>query len=132
MNKGFSREKRLLQSQQFKAVFDSPDHRLSGRCVLLLSRLNQLEHPRLGLVIGKKNVKLAVDRNRIKRQFRESFRQQQAGLPGVDIVLVARRHLGDLSNDELNKVINTLIKRLIRQTDDKQPSAAQAGSPSDA
>ena len=95
MNLGFGREKRLLKPQQFKAVFDSAAHKVSSKYALLLARDNQLGHPRLGLVIGKKNVKLAVDRNRIKRQIRESFRHSQHQLPGVDIVIVARRGIAD-------------------------------------
>lgn len=57
MNLGFGREKRLLTPQQFKAVFDSASNKVQGKSVLLLARDNQLEHPRLGLVIGKKKRK---------------------------------------------------------------------------
>src|SRR5690606_36964641 len=60
VSRGFGREKRLLTPRQFKAVFDSPSGKAPGKNVLLLARDNQLDHPRLGLVIGKKSVKLAV------------------------------------------------------------------------
>ena len=65
MNLAFGRDKRLLTPQQFKAVFDSASNKVPGKNVLLLARENQLEHPRLGLVIGKKSVKLGVERYRI-------------------------------------------------------------------
>lgn len=47
---------------------------------------------RLGLVIGKKQVKNAVDRNLIKRLARENFRLRHARLEGYDLVfrLLAR------------------------------------------
>lgn len=115
MNLGFGREKRLLTPQQFKAVFDSASNKVPGKNVLLLARDNQLEHPRLGLVIGKKSVKLAVERNRIKRQIRESFRHNQNILDGVDIVIVARRGIADLSNIELRQQFDKMWKRLARQ-----------------
>ena len=115
MNLGFGREKRLLTPQQFKAVFDSASNKVSGKSVLLLARNNLLEHPRLGLVIGKKSVKLAVERNRIKRQIRESFRHNQDILNGVDIVIVARRGIADLSNIELRQQFDKMLKRLARQ-----------------
>lgn len=115
MNQGFSREKRLLNASQFKVVFDSPDIRLSGRNVLLLARFNQLEHPRLGLVIGKKNIKLAVERNRVKRQMRECFRMQQDLLPDADLVMVARKGLADLSNEQLHADLTRLYQRLQRK-----------------
>ena len=115
MNLGFGREKRLLTPQQFKAVFDSANNKVQGKSVLLLARDNQLGHPRLGLVIGKKSVKLAVERNRIKRQIRESFRHNQDILNGVDIVIVARRGIADLSNIELRQQFDKMWKRLARQ-----------------
>ena len=111
---GFGREKRLLTPRQFKAVFDSPSGKAPGKSVLLLARDNQLDHPRLGLVIGKKSVKLAVERNRIKRQIRESFRLNQDNLTGWDIVVVARKGLGDLENGELAQQFGKLWKRLAR------------------
>lgn len=46
---------------------------------------------RLGIVVAKRNVKLAVDRNKLKRQIRESFRQQQLTLAGLDVVVVVKR-----------------------------------------
>lgn len=126
MNQGFGREKRLLNAHQFKAVFDSPDIRLSGRCVLLLARFNQLEHHRLGLVIGKKNIKLSVERNRVKRQIREHFRKEELTLLGLDVVMVARKGLADLSNSELQIELATLWKRLLRQCSAKNKTSLAA------
>ncbi|EMD98158.1 MULTISPECIES: ribonuclease P protein component [Stutzerimonas stutzeri subgroup] len=114
MSRGFGREKRLLTPRQFKAVFDSPSGKVPGRNVLLLARENDLQHPRLGLVIGKKSVKLSVERNRIKRQIRETFRHHQSDLVGWDIVIVARKGLADLDNPELAKQFAKLWKRLSR------------------
>ncbi len=114
MSRGFGREKRLLTPRQFKAVFDSPSGKVPGRNVLLLARENDLQHPRLGLVIGKKSVKLSVERNRIKRQIRETFRHHQLELAGWDIVIIARKGLADLENPELAKQFAKLWKRLSR------------------
>ena len=50
---------------------------------------SQLPHGRLGLAISKKVSARAVDRNRIKRQIRESFRECQEDLAGLDIVVMA-------------------------------------------
>ena len=114
MSRDFCREKRLLTPRHFKAVFDSPSGKVPGKNVLLLARDNGLDHPRLGLVIGKKSVKLSVERNRLKRQIRESYRLTQEVLNGWDIVIVARKGLGDLDNPELAQQFGKLWKRLAR------------------
>ncbi|WP_322980017.1 ribonuclease P protein component [Pseudomonas sp. C11] len=128
VSRGFDREKRLLTPRQFKAVFDSPSGKAPGKSVLLLARDNELDHPRLGLVIGKKSVKLAVERNRIKRQIRESFRQNQDNLIGWDIVVVARKGLGDLENAELAKQFDKLWKRLARNRPSREAEASPGTS----
>jgi len=43
--------------------------------------------PRLGMVVPKRLLRLAVLRNAVKRQAREAFRQRASGLPAVDVVL---------------------------------------------
>jgi ribonuclease P protein component len=120
VSRGFGREKRLLTPRQFKAVFDSPNGKVPGKNVLLLARDNELDHPRLGLVIGKKSVKLSVERNRLKRQIRESFRLSQDSLVGWDIVVVARKGLADLDNAELAQQFGKLWKRLARNKPTRQ------------
>ena len=114
VSQDFSREKRLLTPRHFKAVFDSPTGKVPGKNLLILARDNDLEHPRLGLVIGKKSVKLSVERNRLKRLIRESFRLHQDNLVGWDIVIVARKGLGELGNPELTQHFGKLWKRLAR------------------
>ncbi|NWB90280.1 ribonuclease P protein component [Pseudomonas agarici] len=114
VSQDFSREKRLLTPRHFKSVFDSPTGKVPGKNLLLLARNNDLDHPRLGLVIGKKSVKLSVERNRLKRLLRESFRLHQDSLIGWDIVIVARKGLGDVENLELIQHVGKLWKRLAR------------------
>ncbi|MCY1265455.1 Ribonuclease P protein component [compost metagenome] len=131
VSRDFVRDKRLLTSRQFTAVFDSPTTKVPGKHVLLLARENGLDHPRLGLVIGKKNVKLAVERNRLKRIIRESFRHNQESLGGLDIVIIARRGLGDMENPELHLQFGKLWKRLLRNrprpgTEGESPGGADS------
>jgi ribonuclease P protein component len=128
VSRRFGREKRLLTPRQFKAVFDSPTGKIPGKHVLLLARDNDLDHPRLGLVIGKKSVKLSVERNRLKRQIRETFRHHQASLAGWDIVVVARKGLGELENAELALQFVKLWKRLARNRSGQPPHADPKGA----
>lgn len=55
---------------------------------------------RLGLVVAKRNVKLAVARNKLKRLIRESFRRQQVQLNGLDVVVVVKKDFGLLPHEK--------------------------------
>ena len=57
----------------------------------MLACASEQPQARLGIVVAKRNVKLAVDRNRLKRLVRESFRQQQEHLGGLDIVVIIKK-----------------------------------------
>lgn len=52
---------------------------------MLYTRLNQLPHARLGVVVAKRFAPRAVTRNTIKRVTRELFRV--TGLPAIDCVV---------------------------------------------
>lgn len=106
MNFGFSPSLRLLKSSEFKRVFDKAEVKVSDKNILILARKNQLEIPRLGLIIAKKNVRTAVSRNRIKRVIRETFRHSQHSLQGLDYVVLARKGLGELDNRQLHSLLD--------------------------
>ena len=48
---------------------------------------NAMPGARLGLIVGKRAMRRAHDRNRLKRAAREAFRQRRARLPALDVVL---------------------------------------------
>lgn len=87
---GLNKQQRLDQPSQFQALFDAPDFRQSNKAFLVLAKHNSLEHSRLGLVVSKKKAKRAVDRNLVKRLSRESFRQHQQQLAGIDLLVLLR------------------------------------------
>lgn len=82
----------------------------------MLAVSGNLARPRLGLVIAKKNVARAVDRNRVKRVLRESFRHNQGLLPAVDIVILARSGIGSLGKDVIRLKIEKLWQDLIQKS----------------
>ena len=121
----FGQSKRLLNANDYKRVFDKPDARASHRHLLLLGRLNGLDHHRLGLVIAKKNVRLAVQRNRIKRIAREFFRILPKTDAPMDVLLLARRNMDQLDNAELSSILQHQWQRLVHASADTRSNARQ-------
>lgn len=111
----FRKSSRLLASQDFQRVFQRAKYKVSDRYLLILATPNNLRRPRLGLVIGKKNVRLAVQRNRVKRHIRESFRLNQHKLPSFDAIVLARGQLDGLSDQALDALIDKQWSKLCQQ-----------------
>jgi len=105
---------RLLKPAEFSRVFKQAI-RSSDRMLTILAAPNDLGHPRLGLAISKKNARRAVDRNRIKRIIRESFRQKQNLLPDIDLVVMAKPQTKSAMNAELFTSLEHHWDRLIEQ-----------------
>ncbi len=110
---GFGKERRLLRAAQYSRVFDNVEARASHKHLLLLARRNNGPGHRLGLVIAKKNVRLAVQRNRVKRVAREVFRTRPVTEPSLDVILLARRGLDRLDNRELADLLREQWQRLL-------------------
>ena len=101
----YSRKLRLLTPSHFEYVFShavaapNPD-------LTLLARRNELNHPRVGITVAKKNVRRACDRNRLKRLIRESFRLNQHNMPNIDIVVVVKKGLNVRDNQAIHTLLN--------------------------
>jgi|TARA_R100001509_G_scaffold148104_1_gene105727 ribonuclease P protein component len=121
---GFDKTRRLLTAEHYRRVFAAPDARASHRQILLLARTNEQPGHRLGLVVAKKNVRKAVQRNRIKRIAREVFRFQPSQPLNLDVIVLARRGLDELDNPALAKLLREQWSRLLRTSQhnrDKRP-----------
>ncbi|RUR31096.1 ribonuclease P protein component [Vreelandella nanhaiensis] len=113
-SQGFPRCLRLLNAGDFSHVFEQADLKVHGKGMMALARMSTRGYPRIGLVVSKKNVKRAVDRNRFKRLVRESARLRQHHLPSMDIVILAKRGVQDIDNETLNRQLHGMWKRLQR------------------
>ena len=109
---GFPKTTRLLSAEDYKAVFSNSQFKASCRHILVLAISNDSQKSRLGLVIAKKHISKAVQRNKVKRIIRDSFRLHQETLAGLDIVVLARKDADKLGNPQLRDKIQKLWKEL--------------------
>ena len=108
----YPRELRLLTPADFQNVFNNPPVKAVSRELTLLTKPNQQEHPRMGVTISKKVAKRAVDRNRIKRIIRETYRLKQHKLSGFDIIVIAKPGVTKLCNENLSSLLDYLWRKL--------------------
>ncbi|MCG8520239.1 MULTISPECIES: ribonuclease P protein component [Marinobacter] len=111
----FPKNARLLRPGDYGRVFDNVQIKVPHRHFLVLASANELGRPRLGLIFAKKNLKHAVQRNRVKRLVRESFRQHP-DLPAVDIIVLGRQGLAGIENAKLHAILDELWQRLRRKS----------------
>lgn len=110
----FPATRRLRDRAAFQRVFQRPV-KVSAGVLTLYARPNGLDHARLGLAISRKACRLAVDRNRIKRVVRESFRRHQQILGGVDIIVMARPGVAGHDNRQLFTILDETWPRLVER-----------------
>lgn len=108
---GFRRQQRLLKPAEFSDVFSARKIK-RGETFSLHYRVNDKSIARLGLIVPKKQARLAVLRNAIKRQAREVFRLRSAGLPEFDLVLRLSRPLTAMDKPAWRTEIASLFDRI--------------------
>jgi ribonuclease P protein component len=109
----FPREYRLTEKRQFDAVLSARTIQLRSGSFRLYATANKEAGARLGLIVGKRQLKRAVDRNRVKRALRETFRVRRTILPAYDIVVqLADRPRGESVSGEAASIWPRLVSAL--------------------
>lgn len=86
----YPRRSRLIAAGEYAAALNS---RWRRSATWFSAHVLRSEHSaaRLGLTIPKRLVPRAVERNKVKRLVRESFRRRRATLGAIDVVIRLRR-----------------------------------------
>lgn len=85
----FTAAQRIPRSEGYKKSLQSES--VADKYFKLFFVRNQLGTARLGIVAAKRYIPKAVDRNRVKRDIREAFRQHKITGSGFDLVVMVRR-----------------------------------------
>jgi len=86
----FRPHERINDPKDFRRAFERK-RSASDASMVVYGAENGLDYARLGISVGRKKIRSAAARNRVKRLLREAFRLSKAELPtGVDLVIVPR------------------------------------------
>ena len=106
-------QRRIRRKAQFDAL-QASGRRLANAHFGLTMRANDADGARLGLAVSIKVAGSGVERNRIRRAIRESFRLNQHELPAVDLVVSARSRARGASSSELRDSLADLWAKIRR------------------
>jgi len=105
---------RLLNAAEFEHVFKHAE-RSSSKALTVLARPSGRQQARLGLAVPRRQIRKAVERNRVKRLVRESFRHHQAMLEGLDVVVLVRGPLAEKNSERVFLCLEDHWQRISRR-----------------
>lgn len=106
----YPKSARLLRRSEYLQL-KSGRPGFTGPAFLVVWRLNDLGHPRLGITASRK-VGCAVVRNRFKRHVREFFRLHAHIMPSVDLNIIARSRAATLDGRLLRMELNRFFQQI--------------------
>ncbi len=110
----FPAERRLRRKADFEAAY-AQGRRFGNAYFGIIARPNDTGSPRLGLAVATRISRTSVERNRIRRVVRESFRLAQHAFAPVDLVVSARARAKGAPSPELRAALQELWDKVRQQ-----------------
>ena len=117
----FPAPRRLRHKPEFDAAY-ARGRRFGNGFFAVTVISNDKSGPRLGMAVALRVARTAVERNRIRRIVRESFRVHQHTLPAVDIVVSARPKALGAPGGQLHRSL-TAVWQQVRERCALSPSS---------
>jgi ribonuclease P protein component len=111
MDERLTPQERIRKKKEFLTLYKT-GRRYRGRYFHLVFGANDFEFSRLAVVVSKK-IGNAVTRNKIKRRIRALFRRNKLRLKKpMDVILIAKREILDLSVSDLAAEFFSVLERI--------------------
>ncbi len=100
----------LKGNAKFDSIFSSNDYQIQAGPFKILLKKNRTNDLSLGLIIPKKKIALASNRNFVKRRAREIIRNKK--FLGHDIIFLVKQKIKDFDKAKVKNHINNLKRKL--------------------
>ncbi len=107
-------DRRLRRKADFEAAY-AQGRRFGNAYFGIIVRPNASAGPRLGLAVATRISRTSVERNRIRRVVRESFRLAQHAFAPVDLVVSARPRAKGAPSADLRAALQELWDKVRQQ-----------------
>ena len=107
-------QRRLRRKSDFEAAY-ARGRRFGNGFFAVTAYSNDIGWPRVGLAVAARTAGGSVERNRIRRIIRESFRLHQHEIPALDLVVSIRPRARDAAGSELHASLAALWKKVTEQ-----------------
>jgi len=101
----------INEGRCFKKILSLHRNRLTSRYFFLY--YSSADYPEVGLQIGKRFLKKATNRNKVKRLIREYLRIHQETLPTMKFIIGVRKNIDEVELAELKICFYHLIGKFI-------------------
>lgn len=108
---------RLHSPNEFEITLRSD--KMVNKWFVIFAKLNELTHPRLGIIVSKRVAPKAVQRNKIKRVVRECFRRYAISSVKADFVVRVNRKFGKNESQLVQKKLSEQLTAFGDMYDDK-------------
>ena len=112
-----TRRFRLTGTGAFERVFRN-GRRREGEFLQLVATMAERECGRVGFVIGRKALPLAVDRNRVRRMLRVALRQARPAIDRFDLIVRLKR---GAPRAEFPRILREAAALLVAVASEKAP-----------
>jgi ribonuclease P protein component len=110
----FPRSARLLTGRDYQRVMRG-GARVHTANLMLVVASGVGTQARLGLAVSRRRVRLAHERNRIKRVARETFRLNHHDMPAMDVVVLAKPGADGLPMEDLQRQMSQALRKASRK-----------------
>lgn len=106
-----SKKYRVKKFKEFNELFDKGDFKSASSFYIKYTK-NEENYTKISVVVPKKVAKLAVTRNRIKRQLSEIIRLKYKELkPGYNIILICKPGVLEMQYGQLDREWDYLMEK---------------------